>query len=275
MRRWIRSIASSRRSSLSTSSQRPAPSAAIRPRNPALTARSMPTACTRVVPISGVISARIWSSLPTWPSVTSTRTRSRPVEPASRVSPSRSGVSSSVPPRASARDRCSTARKRWRSLASDRPPPRSAGRSTTLSKVSTAKRSPAVSVSTTRAAARRAATIFQPPMLPERSSSSTTSRSRTVPPSSSGGRSTSWKVPSGSSGSSGTHIEPEPSPAYGRRRMKSRSARSPGAISIRVPSRVTVCRLERISPSPSPAGSMSTPTVSRRGLGKPGSSTGE
>ena len=48
----------------------------------------------------------------------------------------------------------------------------------TVSKVSTANRSPVVSVSTMRAAARRAATIFQPPMLPERSRTRTTSRGR-------------------------------------------------------------------------------------------------
>ena len=42
IRRWIAVIASSSRSSLSTSSHRPPPTAASRPRNPALTAWSMP-----------------------------------------------------------------------------------------------------------------------------------------------------------------------------------------------------------------------------------------
>src|SRR4051812_16103187 len=70
IRRWMCSMASSRRSSLSTSSQRPAARAARRVRNPALTARSIPTVWMRVVATSLTASARIWSSLPTWPSVT-------------------------------------------------------------------------------------------------------------------------------------------------------------------------------------------------------------
>ncbi len=48
IRRWMRAAASSRRSSDSTSSQRPRPAAASRDRNPALTAWSMPTTCTRI-----------------------------------------------------------------------------------------------------------------------------------------------------------------------------------------------------------------------------------
>ena len=51
--------------------------AASRPRKPALTARSMPTVWIRGRRVPAPSSDRSWSSLPTCPSVTSTRTRSR------------------------------------------------------------------------------------------------------------------------------------------------------------------------------------------------------
>ena len=50
---------------------------ASRRRNAALTARSMPTVWTRTPRDRGASWRRIWSSLPTWPSVTRTSTRSR------------------------------------------------------------------------------------------------------------------------------------------------------------------------------------------------------
>ena len=56
--------------------------------------------------------------------------------------------------------------------------------------------------------------------------------------------------------------------------MKSRSTRSPGCTRIEPSAAVTVCRLERTSPSGRPAGSMATSMDSATGLGNPGNSTG-
>jgi hypothetical protein len=206
--------------------------------------------------------------------------------------------------------RCSTALKRFLSLASTRERGSRAGHSTVLSKERTANRSAVVRPSIIRAAARRAAVIFQPVMLPERSRTRTTSRGRTCraaakPPSTSGGHRVSaagtrgWDWPPRRMGVGKSVRTNVPSPAVSasavivadartsswsvsanpRRRMKSRSSRSPGcSVMIVWPSprlrSAMACRLDRIISIGNPAGSTSMVRASRTGFGKPGSRTG-
>ena len=197
MRRWMASIASSSRSSDSTSSL--CPPAERRPagcRKPALTAVSMPTVWTRMCASSGPSDLQ----QPVLVADLAVGDQDQdPVAVAGRRRPAGRRRAAAARP-----SRCRRARRRRPGAAphgsGGGPSPRTgrrgspSGVSISSSKLSTAKRSAAVSVSTMRAAARRAAVIFQPPMLPERSRTSTTSRGR-VAPVGSGGSTVSRNVP--------------------------------------------------------------------------------
>ena len=229
-------------------------------------------------------SRRIWSSLPTWPSVTRTRMRSALAVPA--TASERAGLPQRLRPSRCRRGRSilarnSTARKRLRSVGRHQARRRQAGGvSMRSSKARTVKRSRSVSVSTMRAAARRAATIFQPAMLPERSSTNTTSRGRRGACAVAGGTRVSRKVPSSPVG-------------VGRQRQRVGSqsrcadAEAQDEVAVEPLARLQRCAARRASrrldaragwsgnrASGSPAGSMSTSSDRRTGLGKPGSSTG-
>ena len=167
--------ASSSRAPGSTSVLVPPPSAASLRRKPEFTAVSMPTVKTRAPPSSAWMCFKTPDSSPTWPSVSSTTTGTRPSEECSRICASASAMarSSWVPPRAKISRSHFSPCSMPPSSAWVKPP---GIHSALSSKAWTANRSRGASVRKSTAQARVAEAIFGPCIEPERSTTKMTSR---------------------------------------------------------------------------------------------------